>query len=254
MCKKFRAFFVALVTMCCIAVCGVCSVVSFATDTSTDDDFIGPINTTTTTTVPVDYGEDGDLSWIGKQIKKLGTTISDAFATVGDTILDGVKDIFVPEKGYLDAKFEAVKERFAFWESVTDTAQVIKNWFETCNWSIPPVVTVNFTNGKSAHGVDYGTSAKILDFTWYTPYKDAVDVIISAFLWIMFAWRIFLGLPNIISGVAPQAVFDAYQDITHTGDVPLTARMKATMYQNHFNDQSSYRAKSEQALNRHTRH
>lgn len=251
MCKKWHGFFVGLATMFCIAVCGGLSVVSFAADTSLPDDFVGPINTTTTT---VDYTEDGDLGWIGKAIKALGTTISDAFSSVGDAIIGGIKDIFVPEEGYLDAKFDAVKDRFAFWESVSDTAQVIKNWFETCNWSIPPVVTVNFTNGKSAHGVNYGTSAKILDFSWYTPYKPAADVIISAFLWIMFAWRIFLGLPNIISGVAPQAVFDAYQDITHTGDVPLTAHMQATMYQKHFNDQSSFRAKSEQAFNRHLKH
>lgn len=241
MCKKFRVFFVALVTMCCIAVCGGFSLVSSAVgEITTTSDFIGPINTTTTTTV--DYSEDGPLGWIGSQIQKLGTAISDAFQKVGDYILNGIKSIFVPDAGYLDEKFNAIKERFDFAESISDTVQVIVNWFENVSLLEPPVVTVHFSNGKSAHGVDYGTSGKILDFSWYAPYKPAVDIIFSAFLWLFFIWRIYLALPNIIAGVAPQAVFDTWYAASE--DELNVEGLTRGMYQNHGIDNSerSYRA------------
>lgn len=37
--------------------------------------------------------------------------------------------------------------------------------------------------------------------SWYARYKPIVDPFLSAFMWLVFSWRIFTQLPNIINGV-----------------------------------------------------
>lgn len=199
MCRKSRVFFVALLTMFCIVVCGGLSLVSFADETS---DFVGPINTTTTTTTtePVDYTEDGPLGWIGTQIAKLGTAISNSFQSIGTFILDGIKEIFVPDPHYLDSKVAQIKSKFSPFTAIVDTFQVFWHIVEDTNFSEPPVVTVHLSNGTSHYGIDYGDSAHVLDFSWFEPYKASYDVIVSALLWLFFLWRSFRSAGSYMRG------------------------------------------------------
>lgn len=44
-------------------------------------------------------------------------------------------------------------------------------------------------------------SIKILDLSWYLPYKEYGDLILTGFIYICFLWRTFTHLPNIISGI-----------------------------------------------------
>lgn len=37
--------------------------------------------------------------------------------------------------------------------------------------------------------------------TWYTQFKQYGDLILTGFIYAMFFWRIYINLPNIISGV-----------------------------------------------------
>lgn len=62
-----------------------------------------------------------------------------------------------------------------------------------------PKIPVRFSNSSSEYfsGIE---NAYILDLNWYAPYKPVGDVIIIAFCWIMFIWRVLHDLPNIISG------------------------------------------------------
>ena len=41
-----------------------------------------------------------------------------------------------------------------------------------------------------------------MDLSWYAPYKNYGDTIIAGFIYVFFLWRIFINLPNIISGGA----------------------------------------------------
>ena len=44
-------------------------------------------------------------------------------------------------------------------------------------------------------------TVKIIDFSWYSPYKTYGDLIITGFVYAFFLWRIFINLPNIIHGL-----------------------------------------------------
>ena len=41
-----------------------------------------------------------------------------------------------------------------------------------------------------------------LDMRWYSRYKATGDLILSGFLWALFAWRMYLKLPGTISGIS----------------------------------------------------
>lgn len=62
-----------------------------------------------------------------------------------------------------------------------------------------PKIPVRFSNSSSEYfsGIE---DAYIIDMSWYTPYKPVGDIIVVAFCWLMFIWRVFHDLPGIING------------------------------------------------------
>lgn len=63
-----------------------------------------------------------------------------------------------------------------------------------------PSLKINLGAAQSHYGYNYGGEMEILDLSWYTPYKGTVDNLLSGFLWLFFAWRLFKHAPSIISG------------------------------------------------------
>ena len=62
-----------------------------------------------------------------------------------------------------------------------------------------PKIPIRFSNSTSEYfsGIE---DAYIIDMSWYSPYKPVGDVIVVAFCWIFFVWRVLHGLPGIING------------------------------------------------------
>lgn len=77
-----------------------------------------------------------------------------------------------------------------------------------------PSLKMNLGAAQSHYGFTYGGEVEILDLSWYTPYKATVDNLLSGFLWLFFAWRLFKHAPNIVSGAG--MVTDKAEDI-HDG-------------------------------------
>lgn len=77
-----------------------------------------------------------------------------------------------------------------------------------------PSLKMNLGAANSHYGFEYGGEVEILDLSWYTPYKATVDNLLSGFLWLFFAWRLFKHAPNIVSGAG--MVTDKAEDI-HDG-------------------------------------
>lgn len=164
--------------------------------------------------------DDGDswfdsiTGWLGDKLSGITEGIGNALSSIAEgigsvinavksipgAILDGIKSLFLPSDGYFEEKIGALRERFSFFESIVDTVQVFKNFFENNDFTEPPVVTVNLNNADS--GTDYGLNAKALDMAWYEPYKPSVDAIMSSMLWVVFIWNVFRDLPGIISGAS----------------------------------------------------
>lgn len=46
----------------------------------------------------------------------------------------------------------------------------------------------------------YTGELTILNLSWYAKFKPYGDVVLTGFIYLLFLWRIFIHLPNIISG------------------------------------------------------
>lgn len=82
-------------------------------------------------------------------------------------------------------------------EVITDTSSV-------------PVFYVTVGQNKYFSG-----QVKVLDLSWYEPYREYGDSVICIFAYLGFLWRIFIRLPDIISGAgASTDVVDKYSAVS----------------------------------------
>ena len=73
------------------------------------------------------------------------------------------------------------------------------------NPSGAPSISLDLSAAQSVYGFDYGGEVQALDLSWYTPYKQDVDRLISGFMWLFFLWSVYRHAPGIISGVGLMA-------------------------------------------------
>lgn len=64
------------------------------------------------------------------------------------------------------------------------------------NLTVSPSITINVPNNST--GV---SSVTVLDLSWYTPYKQYGDMVITAFVYLFFIIRLWRRVPAIINGV-----------------------------------------------------
>lgn len=72
-----------------------------------------------------------------------------------------------------------------------------------------PKIPVHFSNSSSElfNNIE---DAYIIDMSWYTPYKPVGDMIVVAFCWIWFIWRVLHDIPGILAGAS--GIFDNEAD------------------------------------------
>lgn len=141
-------------------------------------------------------------------------TVANDYAGLSDVISDSVSgvmvDAFVPSETATLEKVGKMQEYFKF----KDDMEAIIYEFKRNIFGIKPSPILKIPIGKpSSKKYDYGTGNYIIiDASWYAKYKDFGDKIVLAFAWAFFIWRMFVGLPGIISGSVGglQSIGDAY--------------------------------------------
>lgn len=91
-------------------------------------------------------------------------------------------------------------DRYSFIDSISETAGIIKQFFADTTSGKVPKITVDMKSVNSKY--NWGGNATVLDMSWYAPYKAFGDALLSAMIWIFFAWRVYVKLPSIINGTA----------------------------------------------------
>lgn len=135
---------------------------------------------------------------------KLTSTLASPFEWLADTVMSGIKSIFVPSEDFLSSKVTALRERFSFVDSIIGTAEFIR---DSINGDVsPPVIYIDLSAAEGSYYL--GEKVILVDFAWYERYKDSVDALMSAILWAFFAWRVFQRAPAIIGGDAGVLVRD----------------------------------------------
>lgn len=80
-------------------------------------------------------------------------------------------------------------------------------WVDMGFYGIPdkaPSITFTISTDGTAFMAQF-TEKVTISLDWYTPYKHYVDGIASAFMLVMYLYRLFVNLPSIINGTAGPA-------------------------------------------------
>lgn len=116
----------------------------------------------------------------------------------GHRLIDLLKtllyELFVPSQESIENLFGPIQEKFAFIDEIKIYITQLQDMFESVEEA--PSLTIN-VNSKYYEG-----DLKILDLSFFAPYKKYSDMLITAFVYILFAWRLITHLPAIINGFA----------------------------------------------------
>ena len=138
------------------------------------------------------------FEWIWGKIEPIPGQITQAVSDAAAEVKEAVQSLVVPDEDYLTDKVNTLCAEFAFADSIVRTGQALHLGLAGVTTE-PPVIYIDL--GASRGSYNIGGTVPFLDLRWYAEYKPTVDLIISAFLWACFAWRMLIKLPGIISGM-----------------------------------------------------
>lgn len=166
---------------------------------------------------PPGYGEDTDIDgdtqlgetpwenfkkWISEGWKSIIQAIPTA-DSIAEAFGNVIKSIFVPDADFITEKWNDIRSRFEFADSITATGEVLVDILDGLDPE-PPVIYIDLGAAEGSYNI--GGEVPFVDLRWYARYKPTMDLIISAFLWLAFVWRLILKLPGIISGMPGEFV------------------------------------------------
>lgn len=128
------------------------------------------------------------------------SNVVNAITSLPATIVNGISSIFVPEEGFLDEKLEDLQDHFAWYDDLKEAGDIFYTAFSANNFSDNPVVVIGSARSATTGGTYFSDGSFVLDMNDFAPYRSSVQTIISIFLWIMFFWRLYCRLPDIING------------------------------------------------------
>ena len=109
-------------------------------------------------------------------------------------LLNGIRAIFIPSEEDLNTTWEKYKEKFSFVFAIRDSIGL----FEEDLSQTTPTPSLSIDVGATKY--TESQSMKIIDLSWYAPYKPFGDIVITGFVYVFALWRLFVNLPGIISG------------------------------------------------------
>lgn len=107
--------------------------------------------------------------------------------------------LFVPSEDRITGLFNSVTSKFNF----VDSIKIAINSFIDIinNLGIAPSLSLELGSTKYSSEM----KVKIIDLSWYQPYKTYGDVILTGVIYAFYLWRLFSSLPSIVSGAGSGA-------------------------------------------------
>ena len=107
---------------------------------------------------------------------------------------DLLEFLFVPSEDVINGLVDSVKSKFSFIDTINTSVVNIEDVLQGATPAPTLTVHVNSTEFTKEQEL------KILDLSWYVQFKKYGDMILTGFIYAFFFWRIYIALPNIISG------------------------------------------------------
>lgn len=153
-----------------------------------------------------------DLTWtehvaeIWESVKALPQTISQA-----------IVDAFTPDAELVQEIVTTFNGKFGWLETLHRFGTDL---FGMTADSEPPVIYIHLEDATGKY--NYGGTEKALDMSWYQPYKEDVDWLLSGFMYLAFLWLLFKRAPAIIRG--GEMATDYIDDIENRSGPPALRR------------------------------
>jgi hypothetical protein len=145
------------------------------------------------------------ITHLGDLINGLFNTLMNLLNTLKDGLLTGIQALFVPSNDCISSNIDGFQNHFKFitaFKGIGDFIQDFKNTTEA------PSIEADL-GAYSRNDYKFGGKVKFIDMSWYTPFKSIGDGIITAFVYIFFAWNVYRKLPDIIQGASMSESFNA---------------------------------------------
>lgn len=160
-------------------------------------------------------------SWfgnIGTWFGELGTNIGNWFGSLGDNLgnwlsylnpsdenffgiglismlSDTLSYLFEPSADITSGLSSVVSSKFGFISTIQEFVTDIQDMLE------------NLENGSSELTLDieseyFEGEVTVFDLSWYSPFKAYGDMVFTGFAYVLFFWRLYKSIPNILSGIS----------------------------------------------------
>lgn len=130
-----------------------------------------------------------------------GETEVEAIQALPEAIASAIANIFVPDAELITGIYNTINGKFAFIQQMANFLNQILSVQE----EIPAIYIYPHNKGATST-LEYAPAdverILVLDMTWYVPYRETVNNIISGFLWLAFLWAFWKRIPGIISGAS----------------------------------------------------
>lgn len=140
--------------------------------------------------------------WFNSIIEKL-SSIWETLKSIPQAILDGFRqllsDLFMPSSDFIPNKVEALHQKYPYLDTFQNLGTSLKDYLIGLGVS-PPIIYIDL--GAARNSYVWGGKQIFIDLTWYAEYKPTMDFIISGFLWLWFAFRLWQSAPGIIQGTS----------------------------------------------------
>ncbi len=105
-----------------------------------------------------------------------------------------LKDIFIPKEEDITNLKDAFEAKLGFVDTIKNGISGVQDMIN----GIKPAPKLSIVIPATKYSEPL--SVNIIDMSWYTPYKNMGDAVLTGFIYIMFLWRLFIHLPSIIAG------------------------------------------------------
>lgn len=104
-----------------------------------------------------------------------------------------LKSLFIPSEERITAITNTVESKFDFIETIKIAVNSMEDIINNVGNSPKLTINVGATKYTEAQNLT------VLDLSFYKDYKTYGDLIITGFIYIMFLWRFFISIPNLIN-------------------------------------------------------
>lgn len=133
-----------------------------------------------------------------EKIAEIRQSILDIPQRIYEKFVELFELFFVPDEEGMNEKLTALREKFAFIDSISGYGEHLLNFLRSASGTRAPVFTIDLSDYTGNY--NWGAAVITIDFSWYAPYKPTVDTLLAGIIWATWLWHTYKRIPELIHG------------------------------------------------------